>query len=39
MPKASDVPFIAITVAIALAAVWAANHFGNNVLVKKVTAA
>jgi hypothetical protein len=32
--KTSDIPFVAITVVIALAAVWAVNHFTGNILVK-----
>lgn len=33
-----DIPFVAITVAIALVAVWGVNHFANNLLVKTAVA-
>lgn len=33
--KMSDIPFVAIVVGISLVAVYAVNHFGNSLLVKK----
>lgn len=32
--KSSDIPFVAIVVALSLVAVYAVNHLGNNILVK-----